>query len=187
MGANTSTISADSQGEIERFSHFPPKDIQSWSQSFRNEFTCGYMTQKDLEAIFKTFFPFGSPENFTKRLYDTINISQTGKVDFHEFLIAFSILTKGSNHEKLRWIFRFYDKDNDGVISRKELEEAVQDLIDMTSCTLDTNFNPDECVDEIFSVVKNESGMLNFEDFKSLATEKKTIFSMIALFVDFNI
>lgn len=181
MGSATSTVPADLESESRQFSHFPAKDIQEWSTSFKSEFSCGYITSKDLENMFRRFFPFGSPADFSRRLFETINISQTMAIDFHELLIAYSILVKGSIHERLRWIFRFYDKDNDGSISRAEMQEVVQSLSDMTSHTLDCALNAEALVDEIFALFENRP-LLTFEDFKTLATRNNSLFRMLTLF-----
>lgn len=184
MGSAASTIPAELEDEVRQFSHFPSKDIQEWSVSFKSEFSCGYITSKDLEVMFRNFFPFGSPANFSRRLFETINISQTATVDFHELLIAYSILVKGSNHEKLRWIFRFYDMDNDGLVSRAEMIQVAQYLIDMTSSTLEVVLDVEDVVGQIFGSLETERDSLTFEDFKSLATKNAELFKMLTLFSD---
>lgn len=184
MGSGASTVSRELEDDARQFSHFPQKDIQEWSASFKDEFPSGYITLKDLEAMFKRFFPFGSPSNFSRRLFETINISQTAAIDFHELLIAYSILVKGSPHEKLRWIFRFYDTDNDGFISREEMTMVVQYLSDMTSSTLDTVLDVSGVVDEIFATLGDGRDSFNFEDFKTLAAKNDELFRMLTPFSD---
>jgi len=39
-----------------------------------------------------------------------------------EFL---SVISKGSTHEKLSWAFMFYDVNEDGVISKDEMQKVV--------------------------------------------------------------
>lgn len=51
---------------------------------------------------------------------------QDGVVDFREYVIAISMLIKGSAVEKLRWSFQLYDKDQDGAITRQEMLEIMQ-------------------------------------------------------------
>lgn len=46
-----------------------------------------------------------------------------GTVDFAELLTALAIMTRGSKREKLEFLFKAYDLDNDGYITRKELAE----------------------------------------------------------------
>jgi neuronal calcium sensor 1 len=181
MGGTGSTLPAD---DTDKYTHFPTRDLQEWLNAFRREFSNGQMTCRDLEAIFREFFPFGSPQNFSRRLFETINISQSGTVDFNELLIAFSILTKGSSHEKLRWTFRFYDRDNDGVISKAEMVEVAQYLLEMTACTVDIEFDPRMAIEEIFVSLNNTKGYLTYDDLKDLSETNEKAFKMLAVFVD---
>jgi neuronal calcium sensor 1 len=183
MGAQESRIQACGN-EVRKFSHFPSNDVKEWCSYFNTHFPDGYMTQKGLEDIFLLYFPFGSVTKFTSRLFQTINIGQTGLVDFNELLIAFSILVKGSNFEKLRWIFRFYDKDRDGVVSKEEMKDAIEDLLDMVRETLDININSQSCVNSIFESLENQSGFLTFNDFERLGEIHGDNFSVISIFVD---
>lgn len=184
MGNRSSSLKHFDLDDSKKFSHFPSKDVQDWSHEFKTRFPNGKMTLQDLEMMFKRFFPFGSPKKFVIRLFNTINISQSDFIDFHELLIAFSILMKGSNFEKLRWIFRFYDEDSDGVISKHEMVDIAKSMIDMVSNTLDINVDIEKAIDDLFETCENKSGFFTFEDFKELAARKKEAFQMLTLFID---
>lgn len=164
MGNQESKIQADGL-DIRKFSHFAQCDLKEWSSYFKMYYPRGYITQEDLEKLLQAFFPFGNPTNFCNTLFQTINIGQSGCIDFNELLIAFSILVKGSKYEKLRWIFRFYDKDRDGVVSREEITEILGDMHSMIKETIQLEFNPVELVNNIFSSLENQSGFLTFNDF----------------------
>lgn len=182
MGSSPSTISSAVDDDARQFSHFPSKDIHEWSLSFKSEFPDGYITLPQLELIFRDFFPFGSHSRFSRRLFETINISQSDIIDFHELLIAYSILMKGSDHEKLRWIFRFYDLDGDGAVSRAEMTEVIGYVHEMTSYTLDVVLDVSGIVDEIFECLGNDRDYLDFDDFKSLSMKNEKIFKLLMLF-----
>ncbi|RVD92079.1 recoverin-like calcium-binding protein [Tubulinosema ratisbonensis] len=182
MGNIRSTPTSSKNEDIEKFSHFSPEDIETWSASFKLTFPSRKITLANLEKQLQEFFPFGNSQNFSKLIFKTINISGTDSIDFHELLIAFSILTKGSSFEKLRWIFRFYDCDNDGVVSKSEMVYACQALFDMVGATLHFNLDAKEVVENVFVEVENLSGFLTFEDFRSLALKKSKAFQMLSNF-----
>ncbi|KAK1350034.1 hypothetical protein CWI38_1715p0020 [Hamiltosporidium tvaerminnensis] len=184
MGTVHSTGENFDEESIRKFSHFDSEDVRRWSISFQKAFPTGYLSQSDLEKLFLTFFPFGSPKKFTAILFTTINISGTEMIDFHELLISFSILTKGSSFEKLRWMFRFYDRDNDGVVSKEEMRIVAQAVYDMVGSTFDLNLDIKEMIDLIFLELENESGFLTFDDFKSLSEKKSKLFKMLTIFGD---
>ena len=47
-------------------------------------------------------------------------------VDQREFLIGFALTSTGSVREKLKYVFRTYDHDKDGVINKKEIDRMAK-------------------------------------------------------------
>lgn len=171
-----------------KFAHFSDRDLKKWEHQFNHLFPSGYMTEKDMLSFMSKLFPFGQM-GFASLLYKTINISNTGEIDFSELLIAYSILRKGSVHEKLRWIFRLYDTDSDGVISKDEMGIVIESFIEMirpaSFISIDTNstvFDTQKFVDGIFNESENESGFLSYDDFKWLAQRRRDLIQMFELF-----
>ncbi|KAM0674233.1 Kv channel-interacting protein 4 [Gurleya vavrai] len=158
-----------------KFSHFKPESVKLWDTEFTTQFPEGFVTLQDVEKIFKELFPFGACTNFTKLLFKTINICDTQKITFNELLITFSILTKGSKYEKLRWIFRFFDNDADGFVSKAEMCRAVQSMYDMCGYMFDMDVDVREVVDGIFVNVENSSGFVTFDDFKKISEDNPYI------------
>ena len=48
------------------------------------------------------------------------------RLDQREFLIGFALTSTGSLEEKLKYVFRTYDHDKDGVINKKEIDRMVK-------------------------------------------------------------
>jgi len=161
-----------------------PAEIREWSHTFKTLYPDGKITLKKFTEFFESLFPFGKPEEFAARLFYNINMSQEGDVDLGELLIAFTILFRGSAFERLRWLFRFYDEDKDGVIGRKELEDGLRVINMLASNSLLTEIPVKEFVDEIFSSLKNESGHLTLNDFETLAQSNSENFKLISSFFD---
>ena len=59
------------------------------------------------------------------RIYDT---NLDGEIDFREFMLALSTMSKGSAEENLRQIFRLFDVNSDGRVEREELSRVVGEL-----------------------------------------------------------
>lgn len=76
-------------------------------------------------------------------------------VFFQEFVKTLSVLSRGSYHEKLLWIFRLYDVNNDGFISTDDLQDIVKSVHDMmgkyTLPMIDQNTVKDHA-DSVFKV-----------------------------------
>merc|ERR1712189_159466 len=64
-------------------------------------------------------------EKHVFRIYDSNN---DGYVDFFEFMVVYFILSDGSPEEVLTKIFRLFDVNSDGTITKKELTRLVKDM-----------------------------------------------------------
>lgn len=167
---------------LSKFSHFNEQNVTHWFNQFNALYSNKYITQKDLELSLNQLFPHGHTHKFACLLYNKINLLNNGQLDLNELLIAFSILAKGSKYEKLRWLFRFCDIDNDGVVSRLDVRTVLYAIIDLLGKFLDINCIPSDLVDEMFECVHNMSGFLTFDDFITLADRRPEILERLTMF-----
>ena len=173
MGNQTSQVlQKDSDfNRFAKFIHFSPFEIKEWSNSFKTLYPSGKMSLKDMEEFYSKLFPFGKVHNFCKRLFKNINIGQNTQIELNDLLISFTILFKGSSFERLRWIFRFYDSDNDGFICKEDMNSGMSILNEMISNSIFSEIEIKKITDEIFDIVQNESGFLTLNDFEILSNK----------------
>jgi serine/threonine protein kinase/Ca2+-binding EF-hand superfamily protein len=82
------------------------------------------------KTTFLLFFPL--PVRFIQglwgeRLFAGFDRRKAGKLTFDDFVAGLSICSKGTEEEKLRFLFGLYDLRQDGVIDRAELVAMVRD------------------------------------------------------------
>jgi Ca2+-binding EF-hand superfamily protein len=116
------------------------------------------------------------------KIVKLVDMNGDGQIDFHEFVLAMfhylphepptattqqPINKTTSNHvfndkddEEIMACFKFFDKDHDGRISEKELEQVMT--------RLDTNISPKEIKDMMSMADINRDGFVDFDEFKQL-------------------
>lgn len=162
MGNKVSTLRGD-DAEVKKFNMFTASDVREWSIYFKTKYPERIMVVDDFVFVFKYFFNEDVDDNdiklFCNQLFNTINISESGVIDFNEIMIGFSIIAKGSFLEKVKWLFRFYDINKDGVISKDEFIKTFNIIQKITG-----EVENDEEIKNIFGVKE----MLNFSEFEQL-------------------
>lgn len=116
------------------------------------------------EGIDKTTFKKGvarlavEDDLFVNRVYDLIDEDNSDSIEWIEFLTAMSALEKGNKKNRrsqISFIFKVYDLDNDGVISRQDLATMFE-----SSIFLQKDQTTDDLVDafvrRVFKVVTGD-------------------------------
>lgn len=155
MGCNTSK-SADLTDEDVQFlmknTSYTEKEIRDWYKGFQVDCPDGKLSRDKFIEIYKVFFKGGNPEKFCQHVYRTFDEDGNGSskshwqrkllkcvcdlnicfpnllppVDFKEFLMAIGITTSQNPREKLKWAFKMYDINNDGLIELDEMTKIIK-------------------------------------------------------------
>jgi Ca2+-binding EF-hand superfamily protein len=97
---------------------------------------------------------------YSGHVFDTLDKNEDGNVTFEQFLVAMSVISRGSLEEKLRWVFNLYDINGDGFISPDEMEEIVKSVYEMLGKRVHPSIEDDtaqEHADRIFRVRRHHS------------------------------
>ena len=114
--------------EISKTSGIDKNEVKQQCEAFLAKHPNGIMDKKEFRKFIKTALPdlnMKKMEENTFRMYDT---NRDGMVSMEEFLIVFHIFSGGTPEENLQRIFRIFDVDNNGSISKKELKKLVKDM-----------------------------------------------------------
>lgn len=186
MGKKNSKLKQEEVEDLKKRTYFTEKEIQNWYKGFMKDCPDGRLTLEGFTKIYKQFFPFGDPSKFASFVFNVFDENRDGYIEFHEFLTALSVTSRGSVQEKLKWAFKLYDLDNDGYITRQELLDIVDAIYKMVGNMVnlpEEENTPEKRVNKIFDIMdKNRDDKLTFEEFLEGSKKDPTIIQALTLY-----
>jgi Ca2+-binding EF-hand superfamily protein len=81
------------------------------------------------KEVYEKIFPLGDASKYAHLVFRAIDRDRTGGITFGDFMEFLSVISKGTEEEKMMWSFQFYDVNQDGTISRDEMLKVSQQEI----------------------------------------------------------
>ena len=104
-----------------------------------------------------------------ERLYAAFDLDKTGKLDFREFILGISKLSRGSMREKLQLSFDVYDVDRSGAITKKEMIGVLSNTVTAESgfgLGFSTVVSVEEFVGKLYAACDvEENGKLTYVEY----------------------
>ena len=79
--------------------------------------------------MYEKIFPLGDASKYAHLVFRAIDRDRTGGITFGDFMEFLSVISKGTEEEKMMWSFQFYDVNQDGTISRDEMLKVKKNEI----------------------------------------------------------
>ncbi|XP_065648469.1 neurocalcin [Hydra vulgaris] len=148
---------------------FTREEIRAMNEKFKNEYPKGYLTEEEFIKVYCEHATVSSNRTavsaklVAKKIFQSLDRSKDGKVDFKELVCLLSISTHGTVEEKLRWVFTVYDINNDGKLSLNEIGSIVRS---MQSLNPNEKKMSDKEIKDMFSRCdKNNDGTITVDEF----------------------
>ena len=104
-------------------------ELEEWHEKFTAKYPDNAMTQDQVVEAYAKQFPNGKAAEFADNLFRFFDVNKDGKIDFRELVVALGVASRGTDEEKLKWMFRLYDVNGNGSISRDEMRTVLKSLI----------------------------------------------------------
>lgn len=171
--------------ELVKATRFSRKEIQHMYRGFKQECPSGIVNEQMFKEIYAQFFPQGECGNYAHFVFSTMDSNSSGIINFEDFLMGLSILSRGTMDEKLRWIFNLYDLNGDGKVTKEELTLVVSSVFDlMGKCTnpvIDDSV-PKRTAEKVFHKLHpRQDGAITIEDFLQICYNDESILNSISM------
>lgn len=126
---------------------FTAGELKLLYRGFKTECPTGILTEESFHNIYTSFFPWGEEPyhgsicSYSHYLFSLLDTAGTGAVTFEDFVLTLSMLARGTQEDKIRWMFKLYDLNGDGFISRDEMEDVAQSVFDLLGRSEDEDGN----------------------------------------------
>jgi Ca2+-binding EF-hand superfamily protein len=159
------------------------EEVQAYYDNFLKEYPDGKMDNKGFREMMKKGFPDQDIGKLEKHIFRMFDANNNGKIDFREFMVVLTVISKGTPQENLEQIFRIFDANNDGTVSKKELYRIVKDLYSI----LVKEDNPTQATDKFLAEAAfkemdtDGDSKVTKEEFIRACIANEKITSMLAL------
>jgi serine/threonine-protein phosphatase 2B regulatory subunit len=107
-----------------------------------------------------------------ERVIKIFDADGNNEIEFTEFITGLSTFYSGTQEQKLRFIFRVYDVNNDGYISNGELFTVLKMIVGSNL----TETQLQQVVDTtMLRADKNRTGKVSFEDFCAMVGDGASV------------
>ena len=167
---------------------YTEEEIKSWYSSFKKDCPTGVLTKEKFVDVYKLFFPRGDAENFCNHVFRTFDTDKNGEISFVEFLLAINVTLSGTPLEKLKYAFKLYDVDGNGIIDQGEMNRIVLSIYELmgedhlSDDTTEPKYTPEERTRIIFSQMDaNGDGYLTEDEFVQGCEKDNELSKLLAL------
>ena len=101
---------------------------------------------------------------------------------FREFVLGLSISSAGSREEKIKWSFKLYDTNEDGLISVSEMKKAVKAIFSVFGdCPTKSEVSAEDVAKEIFEKMDvDKDGNVSTDEFIAYCLNESTVYDILS-------
>ena len=169
---------------ISRSSGIETHKIRAECQNFLKDHPRGNMNRRDFRKFLKIALPKIDVKKMEENLFRMYDTNMDGIISMQEFLIVYHIFSEGTPEENLSKIFRIFDVDNNGVISKSELRKLVLDMSGIMKRSQNPNLavTEDDITDSTWlEMDRDRDGSVTRDEFISSVLNHKKFSKLLAM------
>ncbi|XP_014203258.1 neuronal calcium sensor 1-like [Copidosoma floridanum] len=167
---------------------FSSEEVRRLYRAFKHQCPNGVATAKDLTPAYAKLFPLGDSRKYAEIVFNSFDEDKDGLVSFGDLLKGLASIIKGSADQKLAWIFRLYDLNGDGCITRHELRTGISAIYEMVKSAQTIECAVDRHVNRLFNKMDlNRDGVISRDEFLNSCKNDQMIFDQLTIFDDMSL
>ncbi|KOX70770.1 Kv channel-interacting protein 4 [Melipona quadrifasciata] len=145
---------------------FSKDEIRRLYRAFKQYCPRGAVTTNDLKPAYAKLFPLGDSGKYAQIVFNAFDKDRNGIISFGDLLNEIALIINGDMDQKLSWIFKFYDLNGDGYITRKEMLVVISAIYEMLRNGQIIQRIVNRHVDKVFEKMDiDKDGVISQEEF----------------------
>ena len=104
---------------------FTKSEVKFLYRAFKTECPNGIIDEDTFKEVYEKIFPLGDASKYAMIVFRAIDRERTGGITFGDFMDFLSVITKGTDQQKILWSFQFFDVNQDGKITWEEMIKVI--------------------------------------------------------------
>jgi len=152
---------------------FSKTEVKFLYRAFKSECPNGIIDEDTFKDVYEKIFPMGDSSKYAQIVFKAIDSEKTGGITFGDFMHFLSVISKGTEREKILWSFHFYDLNKDGMITKDEMFKVSESIYELMGSDISKHR---EYVDRIFqNMDTNKDGIISVQEFVSYCEENPNV------------
>ncbi|CAH0715144.1 unnamed protein product, partial [Brenthis ino] len=132
------------------------------------------ITREQFQKIVVSKNPF-----FTERVFQIFDEDNSGTISHHEFIEAVHRFGHQTPEDKIRFLFKVYDLDGDGLIQQRELQHVLR------ACMLENGMQfSDAQLAELAAAMLEDAGALTYEALRDQLARHEGLLENLSISID---
>ncbi|CAF1256891.1 unnamed protein product [Rotaria sordida] len=166
-------------------SHVAPEDIKDWYDRFNHCYPRSYLSYKEFISYLEQVNTQNGNDNhltksMVKQLFNVLDLNEDKRLNFEEFFLFNIVINQGSLEDKLKLIFRLYDRDQNKYLTRVQLENILSNMFDLLNLSKSKN-GLSQNIDEILTRTNfnNQNTKISWHTFSTYVLNDPLLFSIL--------
>jgi Ca2+-binding EF-hand superfamily protein len=111
----------------------PKSEVKSLFDKFIAQNSSGELNKKQFQSLYSSL-RYESAEKLdriSKYVFQAFDADKNGTISFNEFLIGYTLTSKGDLKKRLDFAFKLYDLDDNGYLDGQEVTDVISGMLDL--------------------------------------------------------